>query len=36
MVGPDDKTKNEIEYILSSHRRIVQDVTTLNSFNFAK
>ena len=32
-ISPDSKTRNEIDYILSSCQKIVGDVTVLNSFN---
>lgn len=32
-VSPDGKTKNQIDYILSKHKYIVQDVNVLNRFN---
>jgi hypothetical protein len=31
-ISPDGNTKNEIDFILSSHRCIIQNVDTLNSF----
>lgn len=33
LINPDGQTKNEIDYIMSNDREIIQHVSVLNSFN---